>query len=54
MKRSGREGRWAEVPSLRARFALVQLRQYVSAGGQLPLEFDDLVPESFGELIQAA
>ena len=32
----------------------VHLRQYANAEGLLPVEFDDLVRESFGELIQAA
>jgi hypothetical protein len=32
----------------------VHLRQYASAEGVLPKEFDDLVRESFAELIQAA
>ncbi len=32
----------------------MHLRQYASADGVLPLQFDDLVRESFSELIQAA
>jgi hypothetical protein len=32
----------------------VHLRQFANAEGVLPMEFDDLVRESFGELIQAA
>ena len=32
----------------------MHLRQYANADGVLPIEFDDLVRESFSELIQAA
>jgi hypothetical protein len=32
----------------------IHLRQYANADGVLPLQFDDLVRESFSELIQAA
>ena len=35
-------------------FLLLQLRQFANADGQLPLEFDPVVRQSFGELIYAA
>lgn len=94
MKRSGREGRWADIPSARLRFAAeAAFLILVAAGtavarlsplaivflmlvalvlvalieaeppppveieaeeGVLPKELDDLVRESFADLIQAA
>ena len=35
-------------------FLLLQLRQFANADGQLPLDFDPVVRQSFGELIYAA
>jgi hypothetical protein len=35
-------------------FLLLELRQFANADGQLPVDFDPVVRESFGELIYAA
>ena len=35
-------------------YLFVNLRQFATPEGLLPLEFDDLVPESFGELLEHA
>ena len=41
-----RDAEWAAL--------FVHLREFASAEGTLPKEFDELVRQSFGELIQAA
>ena len=35
-------------------FLLLELRQFANADGQLPVEFDSVVRESFGDLVYAA
>jgi outer membrane biosynthesis protein TonB len=35
-------------------FLLLELRQFANADGQLPVEFDPVVRESFGDLVYAA
>ena len=35
-------------------FLLLELRQFANAHGQLPVSFDPVVRESFGELLYAA
>jgi hypothetical protein len=35
-------------------FLLLELRQFANADGQLPVEFDQVVRESFGDLLYAA
>jgi len=35
-------------------FLLLELRQFAAADGQLPVDFDPVVRQSFGELIYAA
>jgi hypothetical protein len=35
-------------------FLLLELRQFATADGQLPVEFDPVVRESFGDLVYAA
>jgi hypothetical protein len=35
-------------------FLLLELRQFANADGQLPVQFDPVVRESFGDLVYAA
>ena len=35
-------------------FLLLELRQFANADGQLPVDFDPVVRQSFGELVYAA
>jgi hypothetical protein len=55
LERLAREGEGRDVgrdPELA--FLLLELRQFANADGQLPVSFDAVVRESFGELLYAA
>jgi hypothetical protein len=54
LERRAREQAGSEARDEEWSALFLQLRQFASAEGVLPTEFDDLVRESFAELIQAA
>jgi hypothetical protein len=51
LERLARDG---EAHDEEVAFLLLELRQFANAHGQLPLSFDPVIRESFGELLYAA
>jgi hypothetical protein len=51
LERLARDG---EVRDDELTFLLLELRQFANAHGQLPVSFDPVIRESFGELLYAA
>ena len=51
LERLARDG---EARDEEVAFLLLELRQFANAHGQLPLSFDPVIRESFGELLYAA
>jgi hypothetical protein len=49
-----RLARYAEARDEEVAFLLLELRQFADAHGRLPVSFDPVIRESFGELLYAA
>jgi len=49
-----RLARYGEARDEEVAFLLLELRQFADAHGRLPVSFDPVIRESFGELLYAA